>query len=63
MSLMLYTQSAIIHIPGLSSMQFNSLDIRVNSTSDIEPIYSGERNDTQPLGVHPIKNLAVLWCL
>ena len=43
--------AATIDMPGLSSIQFNSTspDTRVNSTSDIDHIYSGEINDTQPL--------------
>ena len=40
--------AATIDMPGLSSIQFNSTspDTRVNSTSDIDHIYSGEINDT-----------------
>ena len=60
---MVNSLSAVIDMPGLSLMQFKSPDTRGNSTSDIYPTYSGEIKDTQPLGVHPIKNLAVLWCL
>ena len=60
MSLMVNSLSAINDIPGLSSMQFKSPDTHVHSAS---ATYSGEIEDTQPLGVHPIKNLAVLWCL
>ena len=48
--------SAITDIPGLSSRWVNSLDTRVNSTSDMDSTYKGEMKDMQPLGVNPIKS-------
>ena len=50
-------------MPSLPCMLSKNPDTRVSSTSEMEPIYSCEINEMQPLGVQPIKNFAVLWCL
>ena len=62
-SLIMNPQSAIIDIPGLSSNLDRKPETLVSSTSEIEPTYNGEINDTAPLGVQAISNFPVLWCL
>ena len=60
---MVKPRSAIIDIPDFPSIFCRNPHVLVNSTSDIDPTYSGETYEIAPFGVQAIRNFNVLWCL
>ena len=63
MSFIVNSLSAMIAMPGLSSMTSRKPLNLVNSTSEMEPMKTGDIKHIAPLGVQANKNLIVLWCL
>lgn len=63
MSLTVKPLSAIIEMPGLSSSFIRKLDTLVSSTSEMDPMKTGDTKLMAPFGVQAIKNFAVLWYL
>ena len=63
MSRIVNPRSAMMDIPGLSSIVFKKPDSRVSSTSEIEPTNTGDMYEIAPLGVQATRNLEVLCCL
>ena len=56
-------RSAMTEEPGTSISSCSNPDFWVYSMSEILAINKSEIKDTAPLGVHAIRNMAVLWCL